>query len=42
VALPALAASAIDWSSSRFSRRSTDQTCQSGFFAVIVLASGSK
>src|SRR5258708_7519207 len=30
------------WSSSRFSRRSTDQTCQSGAFSTTHLASGTK
>src|SRR5690348_6910602 len=32
----------MDWSSSRFSRRSTDQTCQPGAIAATVFARGTK
>ena len=42
VAWPRLARSKTDWSSSRFSRRSTAQTCQSGARSTTDRASGAK
>jgi NAD(P)-dependent dehydrogenase (short-subunit alcohol dehydrogenase family) len=42
VTRPAFAAFSTDWSSSRFSRRSTDQTCQFGAALTIHFASGTK
>src|SRR5512140_1722543 len=42
VTRPAFAAFSSAWSSSRFSRRSTDQTCQPGAALTIHFASGTK